>query len=85
MNIKYWTKVAKRLFAFLVTVLGIYLAFRLSIFYIPFLIAFIISLLVEPAVRFLKKTTPFTRKTCAIIVLIIVSRYNNFVTYCWYS
>lgn len=39
----------------------------------PFLIAFIISLLVEPAIRLLARKTNLPRKTCAIIVLTIVS------------
>ena len=39
----------------------------------PFLIAFIISLLIEPLIRFVHKRTSLTRKTSAIIVLIIIS------------
>lgn len=69
----YWTKVGKRLFVFVLTILGIYIAFKLAIFYMPFLIAFIISLLVEPLIRFAAKKTNLPRKTCAIIVLTIVS------------
>lgn len=69
----YWTKVGKRLLIFLLTILGIYLAFRLAVFYMPFLIAFIISLLVEPLIRILVKRTSLPRKTCAIIVLTAVS------------
>lgn len=39
----------------------------------PFLIAFIISLLVEPMIKFLARKTKWNRKTCAIIVLSAVS------------
>lgn len=69
----YWTKVLKRLAIFVFTCLGIFLSFKLAVFYIPFLIAFIISLFVEPAIRILNKKTNLQRKTCAIIVLIIVA------------
>lgn len=69
----YWTKVAKRLIILLFTIFCIYLAFKLAIFYMPFLIAFIISLLVEPLIRFLVKKTTLPRKSCAIMVLTIVS------------
>lgn len=69
----YWTKVSKRILILVITVIGIYLAFKLAVFYMPFLIAFIISLLIEPLIRFVNKKTSLTRKTSAIIVLIIVS------------
>lgn len=68
----YWTKVGKRLLVLILTILGIYLAFKLAVFYMPFLIAFIISLLIEPIIKFTVKKTKFTRKVSAIIVLIVV-------------
>lgn len=69
----YWTKVSKRILVFILTVIGIFLAFKLAIFYMPFLVAFIISLLIEPLIKFVNKKTSFTRKTSAIIVLVVVS------------
>ncbi len=69
----YWTKVSKRIFVLVLTLIGIYLAFKLAVFYLPFLIAFIISLLIEPLIKFVNKRTSFTRRTSAILVLIIVS------------
>lgn len=68
----YWTKVAKRIIVLILTIIGIYLAFKLAIFYMPFLIAFIISLLIEPLIKFVNKRTRLTRKTSAIIVLVFV-------------
>ncbi|MDR0978466.1 MAG: sporulation integral membrane protein YtvI, partial [Lachnospiraceae bacterium] len=38
----------------------------------PFLIAFIISLMVEPIIRRVQKKTKLTRKTGAVLVLLIV-------------
>lgn len=69
----YWTKVSKRILLLILTIIGIYLAFKLAIFYMPFLIAFIISLLIEPLIKFVNKKTSLTRKTSAIIVLIFVA------------
>lgn len=69
----YWTKVSKRILILILTIIGIFLAFKLAIFYMPFLIAFIISLLIEPIIKFVNKRTRLTRKTSAILVLVIVS------------
>lgn len=69
----YWTKVTKRIFILALTIIGIYLAFKLAVFYLPFLIAFIISLVIEPLIKFVNKRTRLTRKTSAIIVLVVVS------------
>jgi sporulation integral membrane protein YtvI len=69
----YWTKVTKRIIMLITSIIGIYLAFKLAVFYMPFLIAFIISLLIEPLIKFINKRTSFTRKTCAIIVLVVVA------------
>lgn len=68
----YWTKVLRRIIILIFSVIGIYLAFKLSVFYMPFLIAFIISLLMEPAIKFLMKKLNFKRRTSSIIIFIIV-------------
>ena len=41
----YYKKVAKRLAIFIFTLISIYIVFKLSIFYVPFLIAFIITMI----------------------------------------
>ena len=41
-DLGYWNKVLRRVLIFALTLLGIYLALKLAVFYIPFLIAFII-------------------------------------------
>lgn len=71
-DLGYWKKVFKRISTLAITIIGIYLSFKLAVFYMPFLIAFIISLLVEPIIRKLHSKTELTRKSSAIIVLIIV-------------
>ena len=45
---------------------------KLTVFYIPFLIAYIISVLIEPIIKWFYKKTNFTRKVCSIIVLIAI-------------
>lgn len=69
----YWTKVTKRIIVLVLSIIGIYLAFKLAVFYIPFLVAFVVSQLIEPLIKFVNKRTTLTRKTSAILVLIFVS------------
>lgn len=45
---------------------------KLTIFYIPFLIAYIISAIIDPVIKFIYKRTSFTRKTCSILVLVTI-------------
>lgn len=68
----HWTRIIRRSTYLLVSIIGIYLAFKLSVFYMPFLIAFIISLLMEPAIKFIMNKTKLTRRTSSIIIFIIV-------------
>ena len=68
----YWSKVFRRIIALTIAVIGVFLCIKVAIFYIPFLIAFIISIVIEPLIRFVMKKTKFTRKSSAIIVLILV-------------
>ena len=71
-DMNYYKKVGKRLITFLLTLIALYIVFKLSIFYIPFLIAFVISLLIEPLIRKVMKLTNLTRKASAIITLVVV-------------
>ena len=70
-DMNYWGKVFKNLIIFAFSVLGVYLGFRLAVFYMPFLIAFIISLLLEPIIKWMMKNVKLNRRTSAIIVFII--------------
>lgn len=72
-DMSYWTRVTKRIIVLLLSILGVYLAFKLSCFYMPFLVAFIISLLIEPAIKGIMKKTKLTRKTSSIIIFVVVS------------
>lgn len=71
-DMSYWTKVITRLIYLAFSLFGIYLLFKLSVFYMPFLIAFIISLIIEPIIKFLMKKLKISRKLSAIMVFLIV-------------
>lgn len=68
----YWTRVIRRIVYFVFSIILLCVAFKLSVFYMPFLIAFIISLLMEPLIKKMMKKTQLTRKTSSIIIFIIV-------------
>lgn len=68
----YFTKVLRKLLILIITLIAIYLSFKLALFYMPFLIGFIISLLIEPLIKFVNKKTRFTRKTSAILVMLCI-------------
>lgn len=68
----YWTRVAKRIIILILSLLVIMLSFKLAIFYMPFLIGFLISLIIEPIIRYIVKKTKLTRKTSAVVVLLIL-------------
>ena len=71
-DMNYWSKVFRKIIILLLSVLGIYLAFKLAVFYMPFLVAFILSLLIEPIIRFCMRHFKWKRRTSAIIVFVIV-------------
>lgn len=71
-DMSYWSKVVKRLLLLLLSVVGVYLSFKLAVFYVPFLIAFVLSLMIEPAIRYLMRKTKLKRKTSAIIIFVLV-------------
>ena len=73
LDVSYWTRVGKRILYVVFILLGLYLAFKLSVFFMPFLIAFIISLIMEPAIRFIMKKFKLSRRFSSIIIFIIVS------------
>lgn len=70
-NVSYWTRVLKNIIYVLFLLIGLFIALKLSIFYMPFLVAFIISLMIEPAIKFIMKKTNLTRRTSSIIIFVI--------------
>ena len=72
-DMSYWTRVIRNILYVLLILLALYLFLKLSVFYMPFLIAFIISLIIEPAIKFIMHKTNFTRRSSSIIIFIIVA------------
>lgn len=72
LDFNYWIKVIKKLLVLSIGIFLIYIGFKVSIFYIPFLIAFILSQLIEPVIRFCMKKLKMRRKVSAILIFIIV-------------
>ncbi len=68
----YWLDVIKKILIFTISVLLIYIGFKISIFYIPFLIAFILAQLIEPLIRFCMKKFKMRRKFSAILIFAII-------------
>ena len=72
-DVSYWTRVFKRILYVVFILLGLYIGLKLSVFYMHFLVAFIISLMGEPAIKFIMRKTNLTRRTSSIIIFVIVS------------
>lgn len=70
-DMNYWGKVVKNIIVLALSILAVYLGFKLAVFYLPFLIAFIISLMIEPAIRFIMRKTKLRRKTSSIIIFML--------------
>lgn len=72
LDFNYWIKVIKKLLVLAIGILLIYIGFKVSIFYTPFLVAFILSQLIEPIIRFCMKKLKMRRKVSAILIFVIV-------------
>lgn len=68
----YWNKVIRRIIELIVAIAIFCIAVKLSIFYLPFLIAVVIAMLIEPIIKWVSKKTKIERKKSAIFVLILV-------------
>lgn len=67
-NLKYWTRVLRNLIYVLLLLVGVFVSFKLAVFYMPFLVAFIISLIIEPLIKKMMKKLKLTRKTSSVII-----------------
>lgn len=69
---QYYLKIVSKIGIVLLIVLGLWLTYKIAMFYIPFLIAIIIAAMIEPLIRFFMKKAKIKRKTASIISLILV-------------
>ena len=70
-DMNYWSKVLKKLFSFILTLLILFLIMKLSVFYLPFLIALVLAIFIEPAIKFLMKHLKWTRRISSIFVIAV--------------
>lgn len=61
--------ILKKIFIISLVIVLFFIAYKLSIFYIPFIIAYLISLAVEPCIKWINKKSSISRKVSSIIVL----------------
>ena len=71
-DLNYICTVIRKIINIVLIILGAYFGIKLAIFYMPFLIAFVISLIIEPAIRFFMNKTKLNRKISSIIVFAII-------------
>lgn len=64
-----YLSILKKCFIGILIIVSFILFFKLTVFYIPFLIAYIISIIVDPLIKFVCKKTTISRKISSIIVL----------------
>lgn len=69
---KYYMKIITKAIMLVLGIVGIYLSYKLAMFYLPFIIAMVIAAMVEPIIKFFMKHTKMKRKLASIISLILV-------------
>ena len=72
-DVSYWTRVFKKNFICCFYIIRLIYWVKIICFLYAFLVAFIISLMVEPAIKFIMRKTNLTRRTSSIIIFVIVS------------
>ena len=70
-DINYWSKVIKRLILLALTIILMFICFKLSVFYMPFLVSFVLALLLEPVIKLLMKKFKWTRRISSIFVIVL--------------
>ncbi len=69
---KYWINVLRKIIIVIVIILTIIALLKLAVFYMPFLLAFVTSLLMEPLIKWIMKKFKLNRKISSIISFLIV-------------
>ena len=64
----YWTSFLKKILIAIFAIIGIWLSIKLVCFYLPFIIAFFLYLLIEPLIKKLMNKFKLTRRISSIIV-----------------
>lgn len=72
MNVNDIKKIIMKILTLLLSVVLICLGFKLAVFYMPFLIAFVLYLLIEPVIKFCMNKFHLKRKTSSLLILVLV-------------
>lgn len=81
MDNKYYKKIGIKILVLLAILIGLFLLYKLAMFYLPFLIAIIIASIIEPIVKFLMKRLKFKRKlACTISLLLVITILGTLIT-----
>lgn len=78
---KYYKKIGMKVLVLLFILIAFYLAYKLAIFYFPFIIAILVSMCIEPIVRFFTKKLKMKRKlACTIALLLVITILGSMIT-----
>lgn len=69
---KYYSRILFKTVVLIFTLVLLFLAYKLAMFYVPFLIAFLIATMIEPLIKFFMNKCKLKRKPSATISLIFV-------------
>lgn len=65
-------KIIKKIIIFVVSIIFFFIALKLAVFYMPFIVAFALYLLIEPIIKFFMKKFKLKRRTSSLLILAIV-------------
>ena len=65
-------EIIKKFIVIVLIIITAILAFKITVFYIPFLVAYIISAIIDPIIKWINKKTSINRKVCSILVLVSI-------------
>ncbi len=69
---KYYKKIGIKLLVVIFCIVALFLAYKLAMFYLPFIIAILVSMSIEPIVNFFMQKCKMKRKMACIISLVLV-------------
>lgn len=69
----YYKKIGLKIAVLAVALFGLFLLYKLAVFYTPFIIAIIIASLIDPIIKFFTKRLKFNRKIATILSLLLVT------------
>ena len=70
---RYWTSVLLRIMYVVFLLICTFFAFKLAVFYMPFLIAFILALIIEPLIKRMMQSFKLSRRLSAIVIFVLVA------------